>query len=182
MKRASVFWFTGLSGSGKTTVAEGVRRILEAAGIVTLVLDGDEIRNRLHRNLGFTREEIMLNNRLVAGLCESSRDAYDVILVPIISPYEECRRLARERLGKGFYEVYFDADMACVMQRDVKGLYAKAKRNELNNLIGYAPTNPYEVPAAPDWTVCSKTEKAQESTRALSVFILAELSGKKVSL
>src|SRR3989338_3709022 len=114
MKRALVFWFTGLSGSGKSTVADGVKPLLEKAGYKTIVLDGDEVRRRHATSLGFSEEDIKKNNSLIVGLCEETRQKYDVILVPIISPYAASRQEAKKRLGDGFYEIYFNADLHCV--------------------------------------------------------------------
>ena len=172
MKRALVLWFTGLSGSGKTTVAKASAFVLESKGYRTLVLDGDEVRKRLHSNLGFSPDEIKTNNELIVGLCQKSREKYDVILVPIISPYMESRQKARNLLGAGFYEIYFDANLDCVMSRDAKGLYAKAKSHQIENMIGFSATNPYQAPANPDFTVYSGTQTAGESSRAFLDFCL----------
>ena len=179
MRRALVFWFTGLSGSGKTTVAQAATLILGSKGFQILMLDGDEVRKKLHRNLGFSPDEIKTNNELIARLCHISREEYDVILVPIISPYTESRQKARALLGAGFYEVYFDANLDCVMSRDAKGLYAKARSHQIENMIGFSPTNPYQAPPHPDFTVCSGTQTAEESSRAFSDFCLQCLQRKK---
>ena len=135
MKQAKIFWFTGLSGAGKTTVADGVKSKLEAQGYKVFVLDGDQVRQKYTLPLGFSPEEIRLNNSLIARACKEQRNAYDVILVPIISPYRESRQKARELLEAGFYEIYFSASLECVVRRDVKGLYRKAKDGQIENLI-----------------------------------------------
>ena len=93
--RAAVFWFTGLSGAGKTTIAEGVMRRLTEDGLRVLVLDGDDVRARLHRDLGFTEADIKENNALLVELCHTHRADHDAILVPIISPYACSRHAAR---------------------------------------------------------------------------------------
>ncbi|MBI3316305.1 MAG: adenylyl-sulfate kinase [Candidatus Omnitrophica bacterium] len=173
--RALIFWFTGLSGSGKTTAAERAKTLLEKEARRVLILDGDDIRKRLHSDLGFGRGEIKENNARIAGLCDSERARYDVILVPIISPYAESRREARRRLEPGFYEIYFDADLETVMRRDVKGLYVKARRNELRDLIGYSPGAVYECPEKPDLIIASGRESAERSARALVLFIGEQL-------
>jgi adenylyl-sulfate kinase len=174
-KRAGVFWFTGLSGAGKTTVAERLKPMLESLGYSVLVLDGDDIRARLHRHLGFTEPEILENNRLIAEHCREVRGDFDVILVPIISPYAVSRKHARDLLGEGFYEVYFDANLETVMARDVKGLYAKARRNELGNLIGYSPKMVYDRPQNSDFVVHSGSESVEESTRRFGNFVIKSL-------
>ncbi|MBI2095258.1 MAG: adenylyl-sulfate kinase [Candidatus Omnitrophica bacterium] len=171
MKSGAVFWFTGLSGAGKTTVAGGAQRALEREGYSVLILDGDQIRSGLHRDLGFSEAEIEENNARIAGLCEARRAEADVILVPIISPYRRSRQAAKKRLGGRCFEVYFDASLECVMKRDVKGLYAKAIRRELSGVIGFSPESVYETPLTPDFTVRSGAQTVDESVRDLVGFI-----------
>lgn len=175
MKQGLVFWFTGLSGSGKTTVATAVKELLEAAGYAVLVLDGDDVRKRLHVHLGFSEADIKKNNQLIAGLCQEALRHYDVIMVPIISPYRVSRAEARLLLGKRFYEIFFAADLETVMQRDVKGLYKLARENKIRNLIGYSPSNVYEPPEAPDLIIDSRMETIEDSTDKLHGFILTQL-------
>ena len=169
MKRALVFWFTGLSGSGKTTVAFAVKSSMTEKVLKVLVVDGDEFRSK--HNLGFTEQDIKKNNEWIAKHCEQERANFDVILVPIISPYAESRKKARELLGRGFYEVYFSADLKCVMARDSKGLYRKARSNEIKNLIGYSKSNPYEAPQSPDLVVPTDRQTPEESASLLGQFI-----------
>jgi len=171
MKTALVFWFTGLSGSGKTTVATAVKSRLEAAGRTVLILDGDDVRNRLHIQLGFSVADIIENNRLITDLCLEASGGYDIILVPIISPYQSSRAHARSLLGDRFYEIFFAADLDTVMRRDVKGLYKLARENKLNNLIGFSPSNVYEPPDSPDLTIDSRIETIEQSTAALYGFV-----------
>ncbi len=181
MKQGLVFWFTGLSGSGKTTVATAVKELLEAAGRTVLILDGDDVRKRLHVHLGFSEADIKQNNRLIAGLCQEALSRYDVIMVPIISPYRVSRAEARLLLGKRFFEIFFAADLETVMQRDVKGLYKLARENRIHNLIGYSPSNIYEPPESPDLIVDSRIETIEGSTDKLYGFILAELQNAEIS-
>ena len=148
--RATILWFTGMSGAGKSTLANGLRIALQLAGLKVLILDGDDVRTRLHRQLGFTPEDIRLNNELIVGLCEQHRADHDYILVPIISPYRDSRAAARRRLSPGFHEIYVRASLDILNDRDTKGLYGAVRRNEIDNLIGVSPSNPYEVPEAPD--------------------------------
>jgi len=174
-KKALVFWFSGLSGSGKTTIAESIKPFLEKDGFSVLVLDGDVVRARLHTRLGFTEQDIKKNNALIANLCQTHQDNYNVILVPIISPYAICREYARNLLGKEFYEVYFSADLETVVKRDVKGLYSKAKRKEISNLIGYSPGNIYEPPQNPDFVVDSMQSSIERTTNEFYEFIIKQL-------
>jgi adenylyl-sulfate kinase len=152
-KAAQIFWFTGLSGSGKTTLAEGVRERLKIHGNKVRIIDGDDIRSTRHKHLGFSPSDIKKNNALIADLCAEKRDAYDAIIVPVISPYAESRSIARRILGDGFHEVYISAELPTLENRDPKGLYARARNGEIKNLIGFSPTNIYEPPTNPDITV-----------------------------
>jgi adenylyl-sulfate kinase len=180
MKKASIFWFTGLSGSGKTTVATAAKNLLESHDCSVLILDGDDVREQIHVHLGFTEQDIKKNNSLIADLCRIYRNNYDVILVPIISPYDISRKQARDLLGDGFFEIYFSADLATVMNRDVKGLYAKAMRNEINNLIGYSPSNIFEPPQHPDFVVDSGCDNVEKSVEDLYKFIMEKKECKSV--
>jgi len=175
MKRALIFWFTGLSGSGKTTVANAIKTLLESRDYRVLVLDGDDVREQLHIHLGFTEQDIKKNNSLIADLCQSYRSKYDVILVPIISPYEFSRKQASALLGDGFFDIYFSADLNTVIKRDVKGLYARAKQNRINNLIGYSPSNVYETPHNPDWVINSGIDNVVKSVDDFYRFIIRQL-------
>ena len=175
MKRGFIFWFTGLSGAGKTTLAESVRDQLNAQGIQTSILDGDDVRNRLHRHLGFSEAEIKENNALIAGLCESERKQADVVLVPIISPYAESRAKAREKLSPGFVEVFIKAEIATLEKRDTKGLYAKARKGEMNNLIGYSSGAPYERPENPDLIIDTGRLHIDGAVDRLTEFIRTQI-------
>ncbi len=173
---APIFWFTGLSGAGKSTVARAVERRLVAAGFRVLVLDGDEVRRRLHRDLGFSEEDIRRNNALIAEMCGRLRGDYDVILVPIISPYRSSRAMARRALEPGFYEIYLNASIEVVRRRDVKGLYSLADRNRITNLIGYSPGSVYEPPIAPDLVLNTGTETENVSIDTFHRFVLERLT------
>jgi len=175
MKQGLVFWFTGLSGSGKTTVAKAVKPLLEKKGYSVLILDGDDVRSRLHIDLGFTPEDIRTNNSLILQLCETERENYNVLLIPIISPYASSRAEARDRLIDGFYEIYFSADLNTVIERDVKGLYKKARNNEVPNLIGYSPSNIYEPPINPDFVVNSATDPIEKSVNEFYSYLIRQL-------
>ena len=170
-----VFWFTGLSGAGKSTVCDLVRVRLEERGLRVLVLDGDDVRARLHRHLGFSPPEIEENNRLVAELCRTMRGDADVVLVPVISPFHRSRAGARAILAPDFYEIYFDAGLEVVRRRDVKGLYAKAARNEIADMVGVAPHVPFEPPPAPDLRLATGRETPAQSADRLLEFIVARL-------
>ena len=158
-----VFWFSGLSGAGKTTVAEAVSADLKSRGLTVVIFDGDDVRRNRKTPLGFSRRHVLINNAEIAALCRAGRHRADAILVPIISPYRLGRARARAAIGRGFYEIYFSADQKCVAARDAKGLYAKAARGEIPAMIGFAIDSPYEPPLSPELTLESATETPQDS-------------------
>ena len=180
MKDALIFWFTGLSGSGKTTIVIATKTLLEADGYSVLILDGDEVRNRLHVNLGFSREDIKNNNLLIIKLCQKYRKGNDIILVSIISPYKSSRKGAKDTLKPGFYEVFSKADIELLTSRDTKGLYSKALKGELENLIGVSPTSPYEPPYTPDLVLDTDNYIVTESVSDFYSFIKDFLNKKSM--
>jgi bifunctional enzyme CysN/CysC len=163
-----VLWFTGLSGSGKSTIANMVERQLHAEGRHTYVLDGDNVRHGLNRDLGFTEADRVENIRRVAETAKLFVDAGLIVLVSFISPFKSERRMAREMLGEGeFVEVFVDTPLEVCMARDVKGLYAKAVAGEIKNFTGI--DSPYERPEIPELkleTVAS--DPAKEAARVLA--------------
>lgn len=168
-------WFTGLSGAGKTTISSLARKQLEIDGHRVLVLDGDDVRTRLHQNLGFSRADIIVHNRLISKLCFDERCAHDVILVPIISPYQTLRAAAHSLLSPKFIEVYVSADISVLEQRDTKGLYARAKSNKIDNLIGYSSGSIYEPPLNADITLETDQKTADECARMLYEGIIKKI-------
>jgi len=181
MNKALIFWFTGLSGSGKTTIAASVRGMLKDEGYNVLILDGDDVRERLHVHLGFTEKDIKKNNEIIAGLCRKFQDRHHAIFVPIISPYRISREKAREMFPERFYEIHFCASLETVAQRDPKGLYAKAKSGEIDNLIGYSPGAVYEPPQTPDLAIDSGNDSVEGSIRKFHEFVVAKLSDHYVA-
>lgn len=144
-------WFTGLSGSGKSTVANAVAARLLAAGRPAYVLDGDNVRHGLNADLGFSAEDRSENIRRVGEVARLMADAGLVVLVPVISPYRADRRRARrahEAAGLAFLEVFVDTPLELCEQRDPKGLYRRARAGELSDMTGIDA--PYEAPEAPE--------------------------------
>jgi bifunctional enzyme CysN/CysC len=148
-QQACILWFTGLSGAGKSTIANIVERQLHARGRHTYLLDGDNLRHGLNRDLGFTEEDRVENIRRVAELARLMLDAGLIVLVSLISPFRAERRMARGLVGDGeFVEIFVDTPLAVAEQRDPKGLYGKARRGELKNFTGL--DSPYETPDRPE--------------------------------
>ena len=144
-QKPAVLWFTGLSGSGKSTVANAVERRLLAAGHHTYLLDGDNVRHGLNRDLGFTDEDRVENIRRVAETAKLFVDAGTIVLVSFISPFRSERRMARELVGEGeFIEVFVDTPLEECQRRDPKGLYKKAAEGKIKNFTGI--DSPYEAP------------------------------------
>ena len=144
-QRPTVLWFTGLSGAGKSTIANLVEKKLHAMGRHCYLLDGDNVRHGLNKDLGFTEADRVENIRRIAEVARLMADAGLIVLTAFISPFRAERRMARGLLAEGeFLEVHVDAPLAVAEQRDVKGLYKKARRGELRNFTGI--DSPYEAP------------------------------------
>jgi bifunctional enzyme CysN/CysC len=155
--RSRVVWITGLSGSGKSTIADAAERRLHALGVRTFVLDGDNLRSGLNKDLGFTPEDRAENVRRVAEVSKLMMESGVVVIVALVSPFRADRRQARDRIGAGdFLEVYVDTPIEICRERDSKGLYAKAEAGELPNLSGVGQE--YEPPATPDLVVSGTGE------------------------
>ena len=148
-QKACVVWFTGLSGSGKSTIGNLVEKKLHARGLHTYLLDGDNVRHGLNRDLGFTDEDRVENVRRCAEVAKLMVDAGLIVLVSFISPFRSERRMARALVeADEFIEVFVDAPLAVAEERDPKGLYRKARRGELMNFTGV--DSPYEPPEHPE--------------------------------
>ena len=170
-QKPAVLWFTGLSGAGKSTIANLVEKQLHAAGHMTYLLDGDNVRHGLNRDLGFTEADRVENLRRVAEVAKLMVDAGLIVLVSFISPFKAERRAARELFGEGeFLEVHVSTPIEECEKRDVKGLYAKARRGELKNFTGI--DSPYEAPEHAELTI--DTSKQSPEDCALAVLRLVE--------
>ncbi|MBP6748747.1 MAG: sulfate adenylyltransferase subunit CysN [Xanthomonadaceae bacterium] len=153
-------WFTGLSGSGKSTIANLVEKRLQAMGLHTYLLDGDNVRHGLNKDLGFSDQDRVENIRRVAEVARLMVDAGLIVLVSFISPFRAERRMARELFADGeFVEVFVDTPLEEVERRDVKGLYAKARAGKIPNFTGI--DSPYEVPEAPELRLTTTDESAE---------------------
>jgi adenylyl-sulfate kinase len=164
---AVVAWMTGRSGAGKSTIADRASARLQTNGRRVTILDGDAVRTRLHRHLGFSPADIRENNRLIAEACLEALPATDAVLVPVISPFRDARANARSILGESMLEVYVRASLEEVTRRDTKGLYRRAAEGLLPGLIGVDPAVPYEAPEAPDLLLDTETQPIEACVDAL---------------
>jgi bifunctional enzyme CysN/CysC len=161
-----VVWFTGLSGSGKSTIANATEQRLHALGVHTALLDGDNVRHGLNHDLGFTDADRIENIRRVGEVARLMADAGLIVLVSFISPFRSERQLARQLAGEGrFCEVYVDTSLAVAEARDVKGLYRKARAGQLPNFTGI--DSPYEAPENPEVHIDTSTLDPAQSAQMI---------------
>jgi bifunctional enzyme CysN/CysC len=167
-----ILWFTGLSGSGKSTIANLVERALFAEGKHTYMLDGDNVRHGLNRDLGFTDADRVENIRRVAEAAKLFVEAGTIVLVSFISPFRSERRMARELVEQGeFIEIFVDTPIEICMQRDPKGLYQKAKSGAIKNFTGI--DSPYEPPEAPELRIDTTTLSPDEAADLIVDMLLS---------
>ncbi|SDW88549.1 adenylylsulfate kinase [Marinococcus luteus] len=159
-----VLWFTGLSGSGKSTLANAVSRKLFERGSHTYVLDGDNVRHGLNKDLGFSPEDRTENIRRIGEVAKLFVDSGQIVSTAFISPYREDRHQVRELLSDGeFIEVYVEASLEACEERDPKGLYKKARSGEIPSFTGI--NAPYEEPENPELTVNTEQKSIEESAQ-----------------
>tara|TARA_B100000287_G_scaffold398365_2_gene415691 strand:- start:1726 stop:3594 length:1869 start_codon:yes stop_codon:yes gene_type:complete len=170
--RSAIIWMTGLSGSGKSTIAREVERKLFVKGFNVFILDGDNLRTGVNRGLGFTAEDRTENIRRTAEVAKLFAQAGFVVLVSLISPYRSERKKARDIRPEIFKQIYVKASLDECKKRDVKGLYAKALSGEIDNFTGIS--SPYEEPKTPDLTLDTIKESIDESVIKLENFIIKE--------
>ncbi|HET6256488.1 MAG TPA: adenylyl-sulfate kinase [Puia sp.] len=173
-RRPCVIWFTGLSGSGKSTLAGELSKVLTRGGIRHMVLDGDIMRQGLCSDLGFSREDRVENCRRIAEVARLLLQTGVTVLIPVISPYFDVRERIKKLFSPGeFIEVYVACPLEVCEQRDVKGLYRKARAGMLPNFTGIS--DPYEPPPAPDILIDTSRLDEDESIRVLMEFQPAAL-------
>jgi len=159
-ERGFVVWLTGLSGAGKTTIAHALAERLKSAGYKVEILDGDVVRQHFSKGLGFSKEDRIENIKRVAYVAHLLARNGVFVIVALISPYREGRNYARQLIGD-FVEVYVKCPLNVLIERDVKGLYAKALRGEIQNFTGIS--DPYEPPENPEVVVETDKETVDES-------------------
>ena len=169
-QKSKVIWMTGLSGSGKSTIAGLLERKLLENGFFSQVLDGDNVRNGLNNNLGFSLEDRKENIRRIAEVAKLYMNSGIVTICTFISPTIEVREFAKQIIGKDdFVEIFVDAPLEVCEQRDVKGLYQKARSGEIKDFTGIS--SPFEPPIKPDLTLFSSKESAETSAEKAFTFL-----------
>lgn len=178
LKQHSVMiWFTGLSGSGKSTIAIALERELHKRGLLCRILDGDNIRSGINNNLGFTEADRIENIRRIAEVSKLFVDTGIITITAFISPSNDIREMAANIIGKDdFLEVYVSTPIEECERRDVKGLYAKARRGEIKNFTGISA--PFEAPAHPALTLDTSALSLEESVNKLLELILPRIQKK----
>ena len=170
-QRGIMIWFTGLSGSGKSTVAMGVERELHAQGILCRILDGDNVRAGINNNLGFSAEDRIENIRRIAEIGKLFVQTGVVTLACFVSPTNDIRQMARDIVGEeDFLEVYISTPIEECERRDVKGLYARARKGEVKNFTGISA--PFEAPVSADIAIDTSKIPLEESVRTLTELII----------
>lgn len=163
-------WLTGLSGAGKSTLVNEIEKRLLASGKHTMILDGDNVRMGLNKNLGFEEEDRIENIRRVAEVCKLMNDAGLIAITSLVSPYEKDRNNAREIIGKDYFiEIYVSTSLEVCEERDVKGLYKKARNNEIPNFTGIS--SDYEIPLSPQIVIDAGEKNIEDSVD----YIMGEL-------
>lgn len=180
LKQHSVMiWFTGLSGSGKSTIAIALERELQKRGLLCRILDGDNIRSGINNNLGFSAEDRIENIRRIAEIGKLFVDTGIITIAAFISPNNDIREMAANIIGKeDFMEIYVSTPIEECERRDVKGLYAKARKGEIKNFTGISA--PFEAPQHPALSLDTSKLSVEESVNKLLELILPRVTGKHV--
>lgn len=173
-QKAMVIWFTGLSGAGKSTLSINLEYALHKLGLKTYILDGDNIRLGLNKDLSFTAEDRRENIRRIAEVCRLFTDAGIVVLSAFISPFEADRESVKEIVGKeNCFEVFVDCPLDICEERDVKGLYKQARAGFIKDFTGI--NSPYEIPQLPDITINTNELDIDQSVDLLLKYVMPKI-------
>jgi len=170
MHPGATLWFTGLSGSGKTTISNLLEETLRKSGYKVEVLDGDVVRTNLSKGLGFSKEDRDINIKRIGFVCNLLTRNDVIAIAAAISPYREVRDSVREMIGDSFIEIFCECPLEILVERDVKGLYKKALAGEIKNFTGVS--DPYEEPVNPEITVFSGKETPEESAERIIQYLI----------
>lgn len=169
-QHGKVLWFTGLSGSGKSTIAKGLEEVLHEKGFFSVVLDGDNVRTGINNNLGFSEDDRKENIRRIAEVAKLFCSNGVITICCFVSPTEEIRAQAKKIIGEtDFLEIFINTPLEECEKRDVKGLYAKARKGEIKDFTGI--NAPFEIPAKPALEVFTKNKSVEESVNLVSAFV-----------
>ncbi|MEJ6571989.1 MAG: adenylyl-sulfate kinase [Akkermansiaceae bacterium] len=174
-QKGLVIWLYGISGSGKSTIANAAEKVLHKQGRMTTILDGDNLRTGVNKNLGFSDDDRRENIRRAAHVARIFSNQGIITFVSVITPRHELRDLARDTIGDDYFEVFVNASYALCEERDVKGLYAKAALGEIKNFTG--KDSAFEEPVAPDLIIDTEGQSVEDS-----VFTLLEAIREKTSV
>jgi adenylylsulfate kinase len=177
-QQGKVLWLTGLSGSGKSTIAKGLEEALHAQAFFSVVLDGDNVRTGINNNLSFSEDDRRENIRRIAEVAKLFVSNGVITICSFVSPTEELRTLAKTVVGKNdFLEIFINTPIEECEKRDVKGLYAKARKGEIKDFTGV--NAPFENPSAPDLEINTSNKTADESVKELLEFVLPQIRNPK---
>lgn len=174
-QKGLVIWLYGMSGSGKSTIANAAERVLHKQGRMTTILDGDNLRSGINKNLGFSDDDRRENIRRAAHMARIFAQQGIITFVSVITPRQELRDLARDVISDDYFEVYIKASYELCEQRDVKGLYAKAASGEIKNFTG--KDSAFDEPSAPDLIIDTADQSVEDS-----VFLLLEAIRTNISI
>lgn len=173
-QRGIVVWLTGLSGSGKSTLAAALERELYSRGLLSVILDGDNIRNGINSNLGFSDSDRLENIRRISEVAKLFVDNGIITIAAFISPSEQMRAIPRNLLGVDFFEVYVNTPLEVCEQRDVKGLYAKARRGEIKEFTGIS--SPFERPSCQALTLDTSQKSIDECIEDIMTLLMPRVT------
>ena len=177
-QESKVIWLTGLSGAGKTTLALGLEKKLHDAGFLSIVLDGDNIRNGINKNLKFSIEDRIENIRRISEIANLFLSCGVIAINAFVSPTREIRKITRDIVGKeNLLEIFVDTPIEICEQRDVKGLYQKARAGKLKNFTGI--DSPFEIPIFSDFIIKTENKEPVESIDEIFNFVLTKIAKSK---
>lgn len=177
-QRSLVIWMVGLSGSGKSTLARGLEKALHGVGYLTALLDGDNLRSGLNNNLGFSQEDRTENIRRAAEASSLLAANGVVTICSLISPTVDIREMARSIIGDKYREVYVECPLEVCEQRDVKGLYARARKGEIKDFTGIDA--PFHAPEHPDLRINTAETDLEDALKQLKEFVLPQIKYEKL--